>query len=282
MPLPKTPPRIINDEHDILNNIENVSDQDGGKLGPYRPLTTDKADIVFWDIHNPRALVNLLTPALKERAISAEPAALTMSEALLEEKYSPTWTLRQLRIAFWDEYFLVCDSRKPHTESYDSTRNPAKMRIENIYGSICSREHFNQITKNPKLFGYILNPKKDHAYTMRSMLDLSLLRWQQILELSPTDKDGKLIKDVATAQARITLLLDNRLKGAVPMRIQVDQRNVNVNVDAKTFNPSYEAPMSDKEMTQELREINKKINEMQGIKELSAPIDVESSSVDDE
>lgn len=213
-------------------------------------VDNSRKEIVFWEEGNPRCVVNLLSEKMRELVMNLPPNYLAMSDKELEQLVEPGPMDEQLRLSFWDEYFIACD-------------NESKMRVEAIYPRVCSREYFyKHFMQDPKRLAYMMRPPQEYMLRMRSILDLGIKRFEEILQLPLYDtrqtKNGpvkvlntKLIGEIV----KITALVDNRVKGAVAQKIQLDTKSVNLNID-------YEAPKSHAEIEKELKEVQRELLEL--------------------
>lgn len=206
-----------------------------------------KREIVFWEDRNPKSVINLVTERLQELMKQLPQALLAMSEKEIRKKLEPGWTEEQLRIAFWDEYFLTVDN------------NNKKMRLEAVYARVCAKDIFYDKIKNPLTLAYICKPPQDYIYQMRSLLNVGLERFSEILNL-PVKTNGRVDTRLIAEMIKIVTLVDNRVKGAVTQKIQIDgtQKNLNVNV-----NQNYEPPKTHQDIEKELRDIEKEIKQLQ-------------------
>ena len=208
-------------------------------------LDITKREIVFWEDRNPKSVINLVTERLQELMKQLPQALLAMPEKEIRKKLDPGWTEEQLRIAFWDEYFLTVDN------------NGKKMRIEAVYARVCAKDIFYDKIKNPLVLAYICKPPQDYIYQMRSLLNVGLERFAEILSL-PIRTGGKTDTKLIAEIIKIVTLVDNRVKGAVTHKIQIDgtQKNLNMNVN-------YEAPKTHQDIQKELQNIEKEIKQLQ-------------------
>ena len=204
-----------------------------------------RREIVFWEDRNPRSVINLVSERLQELMRQLPQALLGMEEAQLRKRLNPGWTEEQLRIAFWDEYFITADS------------NAKSMRIAAVYARVCTREHFYDVIKNPLTLAFICKPPQDYIYQMRSLLNVGLERFSEILSLPIRDKgiiNTRLIGEIV----KIVTIVDNRVKGAVTQKIQIDSTNKSLNM-----NMTYEAPKTHQDVLKELQDIEKEIKSLQ-------------------
>ena len=209
-----------------------------GQLEPVR-------DIIFWEEGNPTSLINLVTDRLRELMRQLPPALLAMSEKDLKKKLDPTWLHDQLRLAFWDEYFLTIDN------------NERKMRPAAIYAQCCSKEGFYNQIENPLFLAYLTKPPAGYMLKMRSLLDMAMERLREVLSLDLTNPNGTVNTKLIAEIVKIAALADNRVKGAVTQKIQIDgtQKNLNVNINQQ----GYEPPKTHQDLEKELRDIEKEI-----------------------
>jgi hypothetical protein len=234
-------------------DLEIGAENNDQALGPSRnpaQMDSDIHEIVFWDTNNPRCVVNMLSEKLRNMALQLPPDLLSCSIKELRRKVDPSYVDEQLRIAFWDEYFVTVDSG-----SY-------KLRNEAIYGRVCSRETFYQVVGTPLRFAYMLRPPENYMYQMRALLDIGLVRFKEILELPLENPNGTVNTKLIGELIKLVSLVDNRVKGAVTQKIQIDgtQKNLNVNINQAV---KYEPPKSHQEIQAELRQIERDIKSLQ-------------------
>lgn len=192
-----------------------------------------RKDRSLWDLlHNASEL---------QASIKALPAKLIeATERELAEKFCPTETHIRLKIAFWDEYRRASRDKR------------AVMKIGNAVEGVCSRKFFyERIIPDPLAVAWLITPPPSENIVQKQLLQIGMRRLQEVLEL-PIMEEFE-VKDKKTQQMRtvkkinvavikeiraITEMLMNRVHGGVIQRAQVDQRSLNLNVDAgKTADP---------------------------------------------
>ena len=234
-----------------------------------KQVDLSRKEIIFWEEGNPRCVLNLLPEKVREAGKMIPTEYLAVDPRTLQQRVQPNDIDNQLRLAFWDEYFVACDNSK-------------KMRIEAIYPRVCSREYFYSfVVANPLRLAWMMTPPEEYMLRMRSLLEQGLQRFEEIMKLPITKKilvkkkDGKEgVMSVADTKLiaemiKIFAIVDNRVKGSVVQKLQVSQQNLNVNVD-------YEAPKSYQEVEKELLAIEK---ELKGNPEM---VDVDSIEIRDD
>lgn len=215
-------------------------------------LDVIRKDIVFYEDGNPFCVVNLLPDKVKAYAMRVSPRLLGMNTDELRATTQPNQMDEMLRLAFWDEFFIASDACR-------------KMRMDAIYPKVCTREHFyRHIISNEHRLAFILRPPDEYMLKMRSLLELGLRKFEEILRLpiNPQNPDTKLI----ATMIQVVSLIDNRVRGAVPQRLHVEGKTMNVNMN-------YQAPRSMESIDEEIEQLENEINSHeQGI------IDVRSTS----
>lgn len=204
-------------------------------------------EIIFWEEGNPHCVVNKLTEELRAKAMNLPPHLLAQHESELEKyiKDVGTQTIEQIRLSFWDEYTLACD-------------NGTKMRMKAVYARVCSREYFYKaIINDSEAFAYILHPPKDYMLKMRGLLELAQRRLEEILKLPIVNKKGVADTRLIGEIVKIAVLVDNRVKGAVVQKIQVDQTSKNLHLHS-----GYEAPKDHRQIESELASVQKQIEDL--------------------
>lgn len=217
-------------------------------------------ELVFYDEQNPRSVVNLMSDRLKENALKIPPYLLAMSAKEIEKKFEPSMLDRQLRMAFWDEYFITQDNGKE------------RMRIDAIYAKSCSREMFYQIINSEKRFAWILKPPEDYMLKMRAMLDIGMDRIYEIVKmpLETTRIDPKTNQVIKTINTRLVseiikavAILDNRVRGAVPQHLKIQSENKSVHLHAATAGLEYDTPKTHQDILKQLANIQREISHFQ-------------------
>lgn len=176
-------------------------------------------EIPLLDESDPLSVASLVTAAVRSGMKLIPPKAFTMYEHELRMMAKATDVEEQIRLAFWDEYQLAMDKR-------------CQMNINACYSRICTKIYFYDILlKEPYKLAYILTPPRNYVYKMREMLELAHRRMREILELPIDQKkpNTKLISEMV----KITVLLENRVMGAVKQKLEVESKSVNVNVETR-------------------------------------------------
>ncbi len=174
------------------------------------------------DRANPRAVINLVPPAV-QRAIENVPQDFFSLTEVELEKESPQgkWTIadRRMRTSFWLEY----------TRSQDTGH---AMSMSLVYGGICSRNYFYEsFLTNKARMAYLLSQPADYKIAVEEALTCSVDKVREILEMPLYDPvTGRPDTKVAEAILKAFKMLDDRVKGAVVQR--VEQKNLNVNYEA--------------------------------------------------
>lgn len=203
----------------------------------------------LWDADDPMCVINLVSNKLREAIIALPQFWYEMTEFDLKRKCDPNEFDKALRESFWIEYFLACD-------------NSRQMRMDSVYGRFMNRVNFYVRVDDPRKLAWIIRPPIEYTYKMKSLLDTALMRIEEVLE-KPIDSSNP--REVANL-IKITELLDNRVKGAVMQRLQIESRSVNVNT---TIGPA----KSFKDVTSELSAVQDEIKQLTN----GGPVDVTGS-----
>jgi hypothetical protein len=196
----------------------------------------------FWDDDNPRSVINLVSRKIAESARNISPRYMQLADNELRKEARIGVTEDQLRQAFWAEYFHACDVNH-------------SMRIEAVYGQIVSKPTFYELyVNNPAKLAWILRPPKNYTYRMTSLLELGLARIEDILHMDITKNDTRLIAEVV----KIVALLDNRVKGAVTQRVQVQTENKHLHAHVQ----APPIPQTYNEIEKELQALDREIKQL--------------------
>lgn len=214
------------------------------------PMTSEQTDptlkeIVFFEEYNPRSLINIVPDAIKSKLKELPPSLLSMSEKTLVKQLDPSWTLEQLRLAFWDEYTIAQDNQK-------------NLRMAAVYGRICDKSVFYDIINHPLSLAYLVRPPTDYIYSMRSLLEVGLQRFREILKMDLKNPNGSVNTRLIAEVVKIVALVDNRVKGAVTQNIKIDSTQKSLNINLSDYQP----PKTAGQIQQELLEIQKEMKEL--------------------
>jgi hypothetical protein len=210
-------------------------------------LDPNLRELAFWEEGNPKSVINVVPDRLREMMRKLPPELLGMSDREFRKHYEAPWTVEQLRIAFWDEFWITTDN------------NAKMMRAAAVYSKVCSKDTFYTYTNNPVALAYIVRPPRDYVLSMRSLLDIGMERFYEILNLPLEGPNGKIDTRLIGEIVKIVSLVDNRVKGAVAQKIMVDQTTKTLSVNV---NKNYEMPKSEAEIKRELIEIEKEIRQL--------------------
>jgi hypothetical protein len=195
-----------------------------------------KKYIDIWEEDNPRCVINMVSDAVKLKVKALPSAWFSYPENTFRRIVDPNEIDDCLREAFWMEYFSACDESR-------------RMRMEAVYGRYMSKVNFfTTIISNEKRLAWMMRPPLEYAYRMKGLLEVGLQQFENILKMEITKADTRLIGEIV----KIVALLDNRVRGAVTQRIQVESKSVNVNAN-------YEVPKSYSEISKEIRDVQKEI-----------------------
>jgi hypothetical protein len=234
-----------------------------GKLHQKTIDSADRQEIVFWDQDNPRCVVNMLSEKLKERALELPTNILSLTDEMLEKAVEPTMVHENLRLAFWDEYFVAQDNQK-------------KMRIESIYPRVCSRDYFYRVFIADDLsLAYMMRPPVEYQLKMRSLLELGHRQLEQVLKMKLTNSKGQPDTRLIAEVVKIVALLDNRVKGAVTQKLQIEQKTQVHNHN------TYEAPKTMRDIENEINKIDREMQQLSKPERLFDDLEViEAESTD--
>lgn len=192
-------------------------------------LAAEKShDIVFWDEANERSLVNLLPAeyATKLKDMKFEhPDYFGLEERELakfikeQKNLRPSPTVNRIRFKVWQEYD-------------NAQTNLAPMNTKKFYQGICDVETFHNIIKYPYNLAWIFCPPASYMTMMEEGLYFGIEKLRDILELPVEMPGGQVNSRLAELQAKIVMMLDERVKGAIPKHLKIDQETKNLHLHA--------------------------------------------------
>jgi hypothetical protein len=199
-------------------------------------------EIAIKEFNNPRSVAYMVPKAIKALIEELDPWMLGCSERELRTKLKPDELDETLRLAFWDEYTVAVDAKRP-------------MNMTNVYIRLCSKEMFyKKFITVPLRLAYMLRPPMDYTYKMRDLLEIGHRRMREVLELPILNKQGNPDAKLIAEMVKIVALVENRVRGAVVQKVQMEQKSLNINVDA---------PKDYFEISDELEKIEKEIKLME-------------------
>lgn len=180
----------------------------------------------FFDLSNPQHFINLVPKKIREQIFKIPDNLLSLTETkLISQTYEdaiPEDIDYQLRLSFWDEYEACFKDCK-------------EMRINKITEGICSAPTFyeNIITNPGRLLFIITQPslvqnRLKYAFHLSMAEMIKLLKAPTPINAKTGTPDGKILD----TKYKIFEYLDQRLHGSIIQRQSIEQKSLNINVDA--------------------------------------------------
>lgn len=241
-------PRSLKNNKDPKNHTQNgigLVHRRAHQLDPETRIIT------IWEEGNPTCLVNLTPRKISDAIKNLTPEICNLPEYEHKKKYKINEQDELLRLAFWDEYFQACDEASKDGSAF-------KMRMDAIYPRICSREYFYKyVVDSPEKLAFIIKPPRGYMLSNRNLLEKGYERMREILELPITDENGKADAKLIGQILKAVILLENRVRGSVAHQVNINQQTLQMNVD-------YEPPKTNRNVDQELLQVEKEILSLTG------------------
>ena len=182
-----------------------------------------------WDRTNERAVINMVSHDTANAMLAAAQAApdlFGMDQRdlylrLRNDHMLPSPTDNRLRLAFWLEYERALEAG-------------TKMNMQSVYAGITTGPTWTQkIIHSPTRMAWILTPPTDYIVKISEALEFGIDRLRDMLELDPRSPSGKLDVKLMELQAKITWMLEQRVKGAVVQRIEQKTMGLNIHTTDK-------------------------------------------------
>lgn len=178
---------------------------------------------VFFNRENPNSLVNRVWPSLVpylQAVADVYPQHIMSNENKVKAFCDPDEKDLRVRLRFWDEYYLA-------------TAQDRVMHIHGVINGVILPETWahTYLADRRKLLWLITQPVS-YTSNMRSLLEKGMERLHEIMEMPLIMKNGFPDVRLITQVLKAFQLIDLRVKGSVVQRMQIDQRSLNVNVDA--------------------------------------------------
>lgn len=199
-------------------------------------------DVVVFDEANERAVINLVTPLVREsilRAYKNNPKWQGMCERELYNELRPSDTDDKMRLLFWKEYNRAQDRGK-------------RMLMGNIYSPVMTHENFRLFLGSDKRVAWMLKPPEEYMISLEAALNRGKDTISKLMSMDLFDSKGKIKRVEASIFLKAYELLDNRVKGSVVQRIE--QKTASVHVHKREQLPQGQGD----ELRKELDELRKK------------------------
>lgn len=139
----------------------------------------------------------------------------TLYKLLRSQEETPTPTDHRLRLKFWFEYDQVRE------------RGGQVMRMPHVIAGITTPQYFSEVfIKRPEKLAWLLCPPASYLVKTEEGLSFGIDQLRDILEQDHILPNGRVDTKLGELKAKITMMLDARVKGAVV------QRSLNLNVTA--------------------------------------------------
>lgn len=194
--------------------------------GPGRKrIVTEEALNTLYDGENPDSLLNRLPSRLVpifERVKYKLPKTLLSDEKTVRRYVDPDDRDDRVRLAFWDEYNA-------------STAAGKRMSLQAIISGTCSWESWiTAYEPHDKRMCWIFTPPTSYVSQMRHILHRGTERLLEIINLPMLTDEGKVDIKIANLILRAWQLADMRVKGGVMQKVQIEQKSMNLNLNAES------------------------------------------------
>lgn len=224
----------------------------------------------------PWGLYNVVPQSFRDALETIDPRWMSYREETVTKKADPNDMDENFRLSFWTEYNTSKDMG-------------TKFSMQRAMSGVCSPFYYkNTILKKPRLLAYIVYPPTNYLLFMKNMLYKGQQRMRDIMKVSAVQeievedkKTGKMITKtevdmkLANLQIKTFALLDNRVKGAIVQRVKVENKNLNVNIDAATLKDAIPTTVID--IDKELQAVNAEISRNEEIMKNRRAIENHSS-----
>lgn len=184
----------------------------------------ENAALIF-DENDPGSIYNLVPPYIADKIRAIPQELWKLKQEDLKRKVLPGKTVEALRFSFWIQY------------NDTIFRNLPKINFHRVWGPICSEIYFYQkVLNSPMMLCWMLQPPQKYARCMEALLDTSMERIREIINLPIVDKRGKV--DVNTAKLIVAIhnRIEDRVKGAIVQKSVSKQLSVNFSTPIRDAN----------------------------------------------
>jgi len=190
---------------------------------PAAPAVREQEAVVLFDLANPRSLINLLPPLIKERVSESlwdQEELFQLDEQALYKRLRdlsapPSATDNRLRLKFWMEY------------EYCQMMQHQEIQVNRVIAGICTYEYFRKkYLQNPKKVAWMLCPPTGFMVKAQEALEFGVEEMRSILEIDHMP-GGKINVQLARLKLSVFESLNAIVNGA-PV-----QRSISATVGAK-------------------------------------------------
>lgn len=168
---------------------------------------------------DPQSIYKLVPEWLADKIRKIPKEYWDLSTEDLRRKVRPGKVVETLRYSFWLEYNATVFQGKKG------------IVLQRVYGPICTDVYFgNEVCNSPLLLCWMLHPPQNYTNCLEALLDHSLERVREIVNLPIVDEETKKVDHkIAKMIIDIHDKLQDRLKGTVVQRLETKNMNLNLN-----------------------------------------------------
>lgn len=204
-------------------------------------------DVDSDDDHVQKAIL-FLSPQTQQKVRDIPPEYFEMDQEELEAIAHPTFKDRRLRLALWKEL----------EECFKDPTRP--LIVGRVYEGICTRSQWTErLVRNPAKLAFLLRPATNYDKAAAEIVEKGSEKLREALENAKVQfPNGHIDAKGVKVILDIVHHFENRTKGAVKQKIDINstQQNLNVNVSMKDATPA--------NLDEKLAEVRRKISEAQG------------------
>lgn len=263
-----------------------MREKDGDSVGQDGPRTlvmseSNMGSADLWSRADERALINLVPGSLGEALLAASqshPELFQMDErtlykSLRDLNMQPTPTDNRLRLAFWNEYDRAQATHRP-------------MEMVSVFAGVCHKSYFfGRYITRPEKLAWLVCPPASYEVVATEALSYGLEQMREILSLPIKDAQGRVNVKLGELQAKIVVMLDQRLKGGFTQRLESKSMQLNISTsDSQVAKAAAQGSME--EIERRIKELEKRerkaLHLTEGASDVGgkdAPIEVESHPV---
>ncbi len=221
-------------------------------------IPAPKSEVTVWDQNVPTAVINYLTPAVSNRvkeARESRPDLFILDEQDLYKKLrsegrTPTPTDNRIRLQFWHEYEKAMLAGK-------------NMVMSDVIAGVTSKDYFydSYLIKDFKV-AWLMVPPATYMTKAREAVEYGIEQLRDILSephTTPKGLDHKLLN----MKIKIVEMLDERVRGAVAQKVQIESKTQTIAVTAHANAKDVQAlaaQMTTEELIQKIKQLEQPSN----------------------
>jgi len=203
----------------------------------------------FLDQSNPRSLINLMHPELRDAILALNPEELQRDESYYRKNFEKDFfsvSDWRMRTNFWYEY----------VNAQAANRN---FRPWSIWSGVSTKPVFDaRFLKEPKRLAFLICPVADMTVALREAMQQGTNQLRELVTAKIIRPDGTMDARAAKVALDALIFLDAKLNGGIVQHHKVEQTSLNVNTSPEQLATSQK---SSEQIRARIKELEQQLSE---------------------